>query len=189
MTFEEKQLIEAAQANKTTFVELYDLNFEKIHRFIRSRVSDQELAQDLTSETFIKALENINKYTYTGKPFSAWLYRIAINNINEHFRKNKKQHEIMERKWQEIGDKFDSADLGLKNEEEAQAQLAQIKDLNQSLQKLKPHEHDIITLKYYEDLSYKEIAETLNITISNVGVKLTRALNKLSQLCNATSTS
>ena len=64
----EAQLIEAAQNDKREFCKLYDKYFGKIYAFLLTRVADAQLAEDLTAETFYKALENIDKYKWTGKP-------------------------------------------------------------------------------------------------------------------------
>lgn len=182
---DEQKLIAAAQSDKTQFVKLYDLHFERIYKYLLTRVYDNALAEDLTSQTFLIALENIERYKYTGKPFSSWLYRIAINEMNSHYRKNKTEQKIMVREWQEIGEKFDTADAALKESEDKEETMDQIKMINQSMRKLKQADQDLLSLKYFEDLSYKEIAEVLGITVSNVGARLTRATQRLMKLCEA----
>ena len=89
----------------------------------------------------------------------------------------------MTKQWGEIEKSFDAVDLDLKQSEDKEEQMEKIQHLNQGFQKLNPAEQAIISLKYFENLSYKDIAETLNLTVSNVGVKLTRATNRLSQIC------
>ncbi len=178
------KLIAAAKADKTEFVKLYDKYFDQIFKYMLTRVSDVQLAEDLTSEAFIKALENIDKYEWTGKPYSAWLYRVAINEMNKHFNKNKKERTVAMKQWHEIGDKFDGADMEAKTAEDKEIELENLKDLNDALRKLKPAEQDILSLKYFEDLSYKEIADVLNISVTNVGARLNRATNRLAKLCN-----
>jgi len=179
----EKALIEAAQKDKREFIQLYDLHFDRIFKYFMSRVTDQALAEDLTSETFSIALQNIDKYSYTGKPFCAWLFRIAINEMNKHFRKNKRDYKMMVTEWHEMGDRFEAADAGLKKSEEDGIHLENIKGINGALRQLKSTEQDLISLRYFEDLSYKEIAEVMDISVSNVGVKINRALKRLTKLC------
>lgn len=183
MTAQEKEQIEAAQKDKREFVHLYDAHFEAIHHFLLSRVADRQLAEDLTSDTFMIALENIEKYRYEGKPFRAWLYRIAINEINQHFRKAKREREAMVREWHEVGEKFDGADVEVKENESKEEQLTHLKQLNEAFHLLKPDEQDVLSLRYFQDLSYNEMADALNTNVNNVGVKLNRALKRLSQLC------
>ncbi|HMR01429.1 MAG TPA: RNA polymerase sigma factor [Candidatus Gracilibacteria bacterium] len=180
----EKQLIEAAQQDKTAFVALYDANFEKIFKYVVSRVYNQHDAQDITSETFMTALEKMDDYEYTGKPFSAWLYRIAINKMNDYFRSNQKAQKTAIKQIHNNETKAEAADTSMKEHEEQIEFTESLSSLHLALEKLKDDEKHIITLKYFENLSYKEIAETLNITTSNVGVKLNRAMARLQQMCN-----
>lgn len=180
----EQQLIEAAKSDKTEFVNLYDKYFEQIYKYMLTRVADVQLAEDLTSQTFLIALEKIDGYEWTGKPFSAWLYRVAINEMNQHYRKTKKDRESAMREWREVGEKFEPADAGLKNSEDQDEEALNLRILNQAMQKLKPADQDILSLKFFENLSYKEIAGALGISVNNVGVKLNRATERLAKICN-----
>lgn len=175
----DEQLVAAAKADKTEFVRLYDKYFERIHGFILTRVADKKLAEDLTSDTFLIAIEKIDAYTWMGKPFSAWLYRVAINEINRHYKKYKHESEASVAKWHDVSEKFEAPDYELKEGEEAKENLANLKLLNESFHKLSEGDKDILSLKYFENLSYQEIADTLGITVTNVGVKLNRAIERL----------
>ena len=104
--------------------------------------------------------------------------------MNMHFRKTKKEKEAMGQRWHEVSEQFEPTDLPLKEAENGQEQLKNLKKMNEALQSLKPAEQDLISLKYFEGMSYKEIAEVLNLSVNNVGVKLNRATARLSQLCN-----
>ena len=85
----EKELVKRAQKEPEAFSELYDLNYSKIFGYVLKRTADIEISQDIVSETFIKALKNIGKFKWRNVSFSCWLYRIASNEIANHFRKNK----------------------------------------------------------------------------------------------------
>src|SRR4030088_2907678 len=76
--FEERDLVERAKEDPDAFGALYDRYFPQIYRFAYSRVRDQSLAEDVTSEGLFKALRNIKRYTYSGHPFSSWLSRTAV---------------------------------------------------------------------------------------------------------------
>jgi RNA polymerase sigma-70 factor (ECF subfamily) len=78
---EERLLVEAAQKDPSRFGALYENNFERVYAFIARRVRDREETQDLTSETFHRALANLPRFQWRGVPFSAWLFRIAANAI------------------------------------------------------------------------------------------------------------
>ena len=85
----EDQLVERAKQDADAFGELYDHYFGQIYRFVFSRLRDQEAAEDVTSEVFFKALRAIGRYKPSGHPFSAWLYQISVNAINDHYRSRK----------------------------------------------------------------------------------------------------
>ena len=82
----EDQLVERAKRDADAFGELYDHYFGQIYRFVYSRLHEQDAAEDVTSEVFFKALRAIGRYKPSGHPFSAWLYQISVNAINDHYR-------------------------------------------------------------------------------------------------------
>jgi len=82
----EDQLVERAKQDADAFGELYDHYFGQIYRFVYSRLHEQDAAEDVTSEVFFKALRAIGRYKPSGHPFSAWLYQISVNAINDHYR-------------------------------------------------------------------------------------------------------
>ena len=82
----EDRLVEEAKTNPEAFGELYDHYFAQIYRFVYSRLRDQTVAEDVTSDVFFKALRAIGRYRPSGHPFSAWLYQISVNAINDHYR-------------------------------------------------------------------------------------------------------
>jgi RNA polymerase sigma-70 factor (ECF subfamily) len=85
----EEQVIERSKKDPRAFGELYEKYFDRIFNYIYRQTDDEELAGDLCSQTFVNALNNINRYEFRGFPFSAWLYKIAGNEVNKHYRKNK----------------------------------------------------------------------------------------------------
>src|ERR1035437_7125274 len=82
------QQVDAAKLNPARFDVLYDNYYKSIFIFVHRRTGDEEVSADITSQVFLKALLNIKKYEFKGVPFSAWLFRIAFNEINMYFRKN-----------------------------------------------------------------------------------------------------
>ena len=78
---EERLLVEAAKKDPSRFAELYELNFTQVYAFIARRVGDRDVAQDLTSDVFHKALASIQSFEWRGVPFAGWLLRIAANMI------------------------------------------------------------------------------------------------------------
>ena len=78
---DERALVEAARRDPAKFAELYEIHFELIYAYIARRVRDRDVAEDLTSEVFHKALANLGSFEWRGAPFAAWLIRIAANAI------------------------------------------------------------------------------------------------------------
>jgi RNA polymerase sigma-70 factor (ECF subfamily) len=78
---DERLLVEAAKKDPSRFAELYELNFARVYAYIARRVGDRDVAQDLTSDVFHKALASIQSFEWRGVPFAGWLLRIAANMI------------------------------------------------------------------------------------------------------------
>ena len=90
----EQEDIEAAKNDIRNFELLYNRYHEQIFRYLYARVDNQHLAADLCSQVFYKAMLNIENYSFKGVPFSSWLYRIAFNEMNMHFRRSSKDRTI-----------------------------------------------------------------------------------------------
>ena len=173
---QEWQEIQVAQKNPALFRPLYDRYFEPIFRYIHRRTADESLSADLCSEVFYKALNKLDRYEFKGVPFSAWLYRIASNEITQHFRNTQKNRtvsvetaalpEIME----EMGD--------LESVEQHQFQAALIPCMNE----LKPKDLEIIELRFFEQRPFKEIADLLEITESSCKMRTYRVLERLKKI-------
>jgi RNA polymerase sigma-70 factor, ECF subfamily len=84
---DERQLIEAAQADPARFVELYDRHFHRVWAYVSRRHGNRAEAEDFTSEVFRKALEALPAYEWRATPFAAWLLRIARNTLAHHWEK------------------------------------------------------------------------------------------------------
>lgn len=170
---EEYQLIEAAKQNSRKFGVLYERYYEPIFLFVFKRVDTEDLCSDLTSQVFMKAMVNLPKYKFRGVPFSAWLYRIAINEINQHFRNNKGQRAIS----------METANIAdIMEEVEEVPQEANIQKMLNTLQLLSPDEIQMIELRFFEKLPFKEIADIFNITENNAKVRMYRLLGKMKKL-------
>lgn len=173
----ENQLVEEAKRNPERFAALYDKYVEQIYRYVYRRVSDQDLAEDLVSQTFYDALSHLKSYEYKGYPFSAWLYKIAHNNVLKWYRTNSRSQKV------DLDDIVElKSDENVSEEEHLRREKEGIMDL---LHKLEYEERELIRLKYFEEVSNIEIGQIMGITANNVGVKLYRALKRLKQLMSA----
>lgn len=172
----EQGLIEKAKKNNADFRPLYEHYYNPIFRFILRRVGDKQLTADLTSQVFLKALQGIGRYTDQGVPFSAWLYRIAINEVSMFFRKQKNERLVTVEP---------ETLVHLHEELTADQSLGYLKDkLGAMLQKLSESELHVVELRFFEQLSFKQIAEILEITEVNAKVKVYRTLDKLKKYFN-----
>ena len=169
----ELKVIELAKKDLDAFGYIYDKYFKQIFLFILKRVSDKELSSDLTSQVFIKALENIGKYEYRGFPFSSWLYRIAVNEVNQHYRKAAKHVEV-EITENELGVILDDADVD-RNQAHRDLLVEILNELPQEMTQL-------IDLRFFEGQSFREIGEIFGITEDNAKVKLYRVLKKMKKM-------
>jgi RNA polymerase sigma-70 factor (ECF subfamily) len=84
---EQRLLIAAQRGDADAFAALYRENVQTIYRYVAHRVNDHRLAEDLTGDVFIRALESMSSYRDQGKPFIAWLYRIAHARVIDHYRR------------------------------------------------------------------------------------------------------
>ena len=175
---QEQKLVLAAQQNVERFGVLYDLYHAQIFRYVYSKVGNQQLTADLTSQVFLKAMLGIKKYQFRGIPFAAWLYRIASNEVNMYYRKAKKEQTI-EINEQIISDIID--DTQLKNSDINQIKL--IAALNQ----LTDQQTHLIDLRFFEKLSFMEIGAIVGITTDNAKTKVYRVLKKLKAIIESNS--
>ena len=168
----EEKLIKAAQDNPRNFEPLYKRYFQRIANYIYHRVDDKETAFELTSQVFYKALENLPKYKPMGVPFSAWLFRIAGNEINQLYRKNKAMRVLS----------IDRDGLGeLKNDMEENNQIEIDKQLYEALQTLNEGDMELINMRFFEKRSFKEICEIMDMNESACKMKVYRILEKLKE--------
>jgi RNA polymerase sigma-70 factor, ECF subfamily len=171
---EENEIIEATKNDRAQFRPLYEKYFKRIFLFTYHRVEDRDLAADLTSQIFLKAMQRIHQFKFRGTPFSSWLYRIAINECTDYFRKSKRS-KVVYVEDVSFNHLFDEM-----FPEDPQSQLE--KKLHLVLQRLKPNELQIIELRYFEDMPFKMVAEILNISEVNAKVRTYRALDRMKRL-------
>lgn len=143
-------LIQSCQSgNLSDFDGLYTRYVNGVYGFIMYRVMDRMTAEDLTSQSFIKAIEHIGSYNPKKGAFSTWLYRIARNTVMDHFRTNRPTGDI-EDAWDIPGDE----NPFLKTADKLEA--TQIRD---ALKKLSKDKREIVIMRMWDGLSYKEIAQ------------------------------
>lgn len=173
---QENQLVEEAKNNPQKFTELYDRYFEQIYRYVYRRVNDQATAEDLVSQTFFDALSHIKSYQFRGYPFSAWLYKIAHNNVLKWYRVNLRSNQVDIEAVAELRSDENIVESAVVQQEK--------QGVMEVLGEMEYEERELIRLKYFEEVSNIEIGQIMGISANHVGVKLYRALKKLKQLMN-----
>lgn len=150
------------------FEQLYDRYSDKVYRKCLSFVKDEAKAEDYTHDIFLKLVLNIGSYKETAK-FSTWLYSITYNYCIDQTRIAKKYTETA------LDENFDVP------EDDNDAEMAELEaqQLNKAMQKILPEEKSILMMKYQDDLSIKEISDSLDISESAVKMRLLRAKEKL----------
>ena len=171
---DDQQLAErCARGESDAFGILYDRYIGKIYRFIYYKTFVKETAEDITSDVFHKAFERIHSYNSTKGTFSAWMYRIARNSVIDHYRTQKQNIPI-----------DDVFDLHTENrtveEHDAITTLARVKEY---MKTLPSRQREIITLRLWEELSYKQIAEIIGGTEDSAKMAFSRAIRELREQC------
>ena len=166
----ENDIVEAAKKDPKQFEALYKKYYEQIFRYIHQRMDDKEMAFDITSQVFLKAMINLPKYKYKGVPFSSWLYRIAMSEVYQSF-KDKKSTRTVNVDTSNVEDIIDEVEQD-NTGEMRQALIEVIGDLPEI-------ELQIIEMRYFEKRSYREIGDILGMTENNAKVKAYRIVEKL----------
>ena len=170
--------------DQQAYAELMRLYRDSIYFMLIKIVKNSDDAEDLTLETFGKAFRYLDKYT-PQYAFSTWLYRIAGNNSIDYIRhKNNSPQYIDDDLYtgtaEQLIDRSQTNPSPTPEEEVIVKQRMQM--LRSAVQQLPEKYRKVIELRYYDELSYEEISDMLNITLSNVKIQLLRAKNMLSQL-------
>lgn len=170
---DENDRVEQAKKKPELFGVLYDKYFQPIFNFIYRRTDDEETAADITSQTFFKALSNLKKYEFRGLPFSAWLFRIAANEVNKYYYKSGKNpvFSIEENRVKQLVADVETEDL----ENKIQLVLEVFREAPKEIV-------EVLELRFFEGKNFKEIAFILNISESGAKMRTYRSLEKLKQI-------
>jgi len=147
---DERQLIEAAQADPRRFAELYERNFDRVYAFIARRTGDRAAAEDLTSEVFHHALAHLGRFEWRGVPFAAWLLRIARNAVADRWERMAREQGAPTPASEDDGSRDD--DVGRR---------VMLADL---VGRLPSDQRRIVLERFVEQKSIREIADTLVIS-------------------------
>jgi RNA polymerase sigma-70 factor (ECF subfamily) len=179
---EEKELVRQAQKAPDAFAKLYDQYYPKIFGYVLRRSANLEAAQDITSETFLKALRKLWQFHWRNISFSSWIYKIATNEINQYFRKAEYKKSVSLEELQEQGFEPISPHDPESELMEAQEELRQHQDfleIQVKIVRLPAKYQEVIALRFFEKKQIKEIAEILGKKEGTIKSLLYRAVEKL----------
>ncbi|GGU08627.1 MULTISPECIES: ECF subfamily RNA polymerase sigma factor, BldN family [Streptomyces] len=169
-------LVERAQAGEAeAFGRLYDQYSDTVYRYIYYRVGGKATAEDLTSETFLRALRRISTFTWQGRDFGAWLVTIARNLVADHFKSSRFRLEVT------TGEMLDANEVERSPEDSVLESLSNAALLD-AVRRLNPQQQECVTLRFLQGLS---VAETARVMGKNEGAIKTlqyRAVRTLARL-------
>ncbi len=165
----------AQQGDGEAFGQIYDAYVGQVYRYLYYRVGSQSLAEDLTSETFLRALRRIDSFTWQGRDICAWFITIARNLVTDHFKSSRFRLEVSTADMLDA----DRADEGIEQEVldnlDNQALLAAVRQL-------KPEQQECVVLRFLQGLSVAETAAVMGRSdgaIKQLQLRAVRALAKL----------
>jgi RNA polymerase sigma-70 factor (ECF subfamily) len=169
-------LVERAQSGEAeAFGRLYDQYSDTVYRYIYYRVGGRATAEDLTSETFLRALRRIGTFTWQGRDFGAWLVTIARNLVADHFKSSRFRLEVT------TGEMLDPNEMERSPEESVLESLSNSALLD-AVRRLNPQQQECVTLRFLQGMS---VAETARVMGKNEGAIKTlqyRAVRTLARL-------
>ena len=175
-------ILKAKEGDQSAYTKLMNQYHDSIYYEISKRIRDEELAKDLTMEAMSKALMNLDAYQPTFA-FSTWLKRVSVNHTIDYLRKRKLETYSMDAaQSSEKGDlvrQYANEDL---TPQEQMEKTQRIDIVRYYIQKLKDMYRSLIELRYYNELSYEEIAVELAIPVGTVKARLHRAKRMLGQM-------
>lgn len=168
----EYEVIRQAIKDPAHFRLLYDRYFTAIFSFIFRRIDDEDVTADLTSQTFYKALKGLKHYKNRGVPFSAWLYRIATNVVNAHYRHTRKR----------LVYSFDESEFEQRLVRNIEAEVLDIEAVVNKMRRMSDKDIEVLQLRFFEEKSFAEMAFILDINEPSAKMRTYRAIDKLKKL-------
>jgi RNA polymerase sigma-70 factor (ECF subfamily) len=162
-------VLSCQKGNLENFDALYTRYLKGVYAFIFYRTMERYTAEDLTSQTFLKALEHIGSYNPSKGAFSTWLYRIARNTVHDHFRTNRK-HDDIDSVWDLPGEDNPFLDT---------ANALSYEEIRSALKTLPKDKRDLVLMRLWDGLSYKEIADLTGKSEASLKMMFSRTIQDL----------
>lgn len=180
---EEKALVNRAKKDPSAFGELFELHFDKIFKYVLRRTGNVQVAEDITADVFCKALDKLWQFTWQSVPFSAWLYRIASNDVHAYFRKGLHVGISLDQLMENSDTDMGVADL-----------RDEIIEIEKEIEKSKEYKHiqiiiselphlyqDALSLRFFEEKKVREIGIILNKKEGTVKSLISRGVGLIRQ--------
>ena len=159
------------RGNEDGYAQIVELYANRLYGYFYRLTGNAETSDDLLSEVFVKLVEKIGMYK--GGAFEPWLFKIATNVFYDHLRQQQRRKKFLESHRQQL----ENESTGVKKSDDEAADILQMQ-----LGKLDNHTRELILLRYYSDLSFKEIARMRKEPVGTVLSKVHRGLAKLRDL-------
>jgi RNA polymerase sigma-70 factor (ECF subfamily) len=162
--------VERAKTDPAAFGQLYDRYAVQIYRFVRARVGDDAIAEDITAEVFLSALRHIKGYQDQGRPFSCWLYRIAVNAVASHYR-NQRSPLSLDEHLELVSPVLDPLDEVVDRE--------RLRTVWQAVDRLPSQQRAAMILKFSEDMTMEEVGAVLGKSQAAAKLLIYRSMQRL----------
>ncbi|MFA7492755.1 MAG: sigma-70 family RNA polymerase sigma factor [Proteiniphilum sp.] len=178
---DEELVVSYAEGNNYAFDLLLDRHKQSLYAYIFYTVRDRGLAEDIFQETFFKAITTIRQggYTETGK-FKAWIMRIAHNLMIDYFRQKKNENTISNDDYE--FDLFNNSSLCDDTVEMKMVKDQVLSDVKRLIDFLPDEQREVLQMRYYGDLSFKEIAEVTGVSINTALGRMRYAILNMRKL-------
>jgi RNA polymerase sigma-70 factor (ECF subfamily) len=172
----EESLVQRAKRGEAeAFEHLYEANFDRIYRYLVLKVGSRADAEDITQQVFLRALESIGSFRWRGTPFSSWLFRIAHNQVIDHYRKKNRERTLPLDEARSVSSSSnDPAALA--------EQRLRIEQLAVACEQLTDAQREVVSLRFAGGLSVAETAKAMGKSEGAVKVMQHDALRKLRRI-------
>ncbi|MEP6613368.1 MAG: RNA polymerase sigma factor [Mucilaginibacter sp.] len=179
---QEKELIQQCRTNPAAFGQVFDIWYKPVFGYVLRRTADYDLSKDIAAETFLKAFLKINSFQWRGIGLSAWLYRIATNELNQYYRSSKYKPQSLQQllenpQMEKLLHQQDDDER-----ETMEKEMQGFNDFNQirtNLLKLDIKYQEVIALRYFEQKTNSEISAILDKNEGTIKSLLSRGVEKL----------
>jgi len=155
---ERELVLRAAQRDEAAFTRIYDNYFDRIFHYLALRIGNRTEAEDLTQQVFVKVARSITSFSWKGPPFSAWLFRIAHNQMVDYLRRNEKKRSLP------LPDDIVSHE----NPQQTAETNLEVARVFEAAKKLTDAQQEVISLRFSSDLPTREVARIMGKSVGAI---------------------